>query len=171
MLEEKSAIGWNLRAVAPRIFTADDNRTTLRMRSGQISQRQCIGGDMRADAFERDDGPARHHLTAVDGRDAQRFIVGLESANPLGLEQIGDVPHAVEKSRHRRAGIPRQQMHAPFALQSAFHQQFVAGKDFRAVLYQKTRITSHEQIPFIGSRVQSPHRAVQILIDTKFTTK
>ena len=47
----------------------------LGMSAGKISQSQRIGGDVPADAFERDHRAHRRHLAAVDGRDGSASLL------------------------------------------------------------------------------------------------
>ena len=69
---------------------------------------------MDADRFHRDDGPAGGHLRAVGGRGAQGFVVGLEGADAVLLEQVADVAEDVEEAGDGGAGIAGEEVDAAF---------------------------------------------------------
>ena len=84
----------------------DDDRAALRVRAGEVAQRQRVGGHVHADVFHRDD--ARHVGSICEPLTAaarQGLVVGLEGADALLFEQRGRCRRAVEKARDGRAGI------------------------------------------------------------------
>ena len=109
----------------------------------RFARRQGISRDVHADIFHGRDRAARHHLRAVDRGGAEGLVVGLESADAVGIEQVLDVPHDIEESRDRRAGIAGQEVDASVDFQRALDEQFVSGEDFAAGLGQEARIGSH----------------------------
>ena len=141
----EARIGGHLRGIAPGIFSHNDDRAALLVRSGEVSQCQRIGGDMDADVFHGRHGTEGHHLRAVDRGGGEGFVVGLKGADALLLEQVLDVAHGVEESGDGRAGIAGHQVDAAFDFKAAFDQQFVSGEDLAPSFGEESGIDWHDQ--------------------------
>ena len=113
MLAKESAVGRHLRAVAPRVFTHDDDRPALRIRAGKISQRQGIGSDMHANAFERGDRAAGAIWLPLTAATPSASLFAWNARMPLDLSRSADVAQNVEEPRNRGPGISGEQVNTP----------------------------------------------------------
>ena len=85
-------------------------------------------------------------MRALEGGDAQGFIVGLESANAMFFEQGGKVAADIEESCDGRAGVTGEEVYASLGFERPFDEEFVAGEDFAAGIGQKARIDSRNPV-------------------------